>query len=77
MFSKITKHPCLLKELSYFVYLFHVVSNPWKLQCYHVVLDGAACPEFSEITNRQYLWKGLSDLVDFLHVVICILLEIY
>ena len=76
MFSKITKHQCLWKELSYFVYLFHVVTHPWKLQCY-VVLDGPACPKFSEITNHQYLWKGLSDLVDFLHVVICILLEIY
>ena len=76
MFSKITKHQCLWKELSYFVYLFHVVTHPWKLHCY-VVLDGPACPKFSEITNCQYLWKGLSDLVDFLHVVICILLEIY
>ena len=53
-----------------------VVTYPWKLQCYHVVLVGygPAFPKFSEITNWQYLWKGLSDFVGFLHVVICILL---
>ena len=51
----------------------------FKLQCYHVVLVGycTACPNFSEITNRQYLWKGLSDFVDFLHLVICILLDVH
>ena len=36
-----------------------------------------SCPKLSEITNHQYLWKGLSDFVDFLHVVICILLDIH
>ena len=39
--------------------------------------DGPACPKFSEITNCEYLWKGLGDFVDFLHVVICILLDIH
>ena len=33
-------------------------------------------PKFSETTNHQYLWKGLSDFVDFLQVVICTLLDI-
>ena len=48
----------------------HVVTHPWKLQCYHVDLAGysLACPEFSEITNCQYIWKGLSDFIDFSHV---------
>ena len=57
----------------------HVVTDPWRLQCYHVVLVGygPACPKVSEITNHQYFWKGLSDFVDSLHVVICISLEIH
>ena len=38
---------------------------------------GPACLKFSEITNRQYLWKGFSDFVDFLHAVVCILLGIH
>ena len=56
-----------------------VVTHPWKLQCYHVVLVGYGLsrPKFSETTNQQYLWKGLSDFVDFLLVVICILLDIH
>ena len=37
-FSKITKQQYLWEGLSYFVYLLHVVTHPWKLQCYHVVL---------------------------------------
>ena len=51
----------------------------WKVQCYHVVLVGygSACPKFSEATNHQYLWKGSSDFVDFLQIVICILLDIH
>ena len=51
----------------------------WKLQCYHVILVGygPACPKFSEATNHQYLWKGLSDFADFLQVVFCILLDIH
>ena len=78
-FSKITKQQYLRKGLSYFVYLLHVVTHPWKLQCYHVVLVGygLACSKLSEATNRQFLWKGLSDFVDFLQVVICILLDIH
>ena len=58
------------------VNLLDVVTYPWKLHCYHVVLVGygPVFPKFSEITNWQYLWKGLSDFVGFLHVVICILL---
>ena len=65
--------------MSYFVYLLHVVAHPWKLQCYHLVLVGygLACSKFSEATNHQFLWKGLSDFVDFLQVVICILLDIH
>ena len=68
-----------LERPSYFVYLLHVVTHPRKLQCYHVVLVGyvPACLKFSEITNHQYLWRGLSDFDDFLHVVICILLDIH
>ena len=78
-FSKITKQQYLWEGLSYFVYLLHVVTHPWKLQCYHVVLVGygLACSKLSEATNRQFLWKGLSDFVDFLQVVICILLDIH
>ena len=50
-----------------------------KATLLHVVLAGygLACRKFSEISNHQYLWKGLSDFVDFLHVVICILLDIH
>ena len=57
----------------------HVVTHLWKLQCYHVVLVGYGplCPNFSKITNHQSLWKRYSDLVDFLHLVFCILLEIH
>ena len=77
-FSKITKQQYLWEGLSYFVYFLHAVTHPWKLQCYHAVLVGygVACPKFSEATN-QYLWKGSCDLVDFLQVVICILLDIH
>ena len=70
----------ILREwLNYFVYLLHVVTHPWKLQFFHVVLVGygPACPKFSEATNQQHLWKGCSDFVDFLQVVICILLDIH
>ena len=78
-FSKVTKQQYLWERLSYFVYLLHVVSHPWKLLCCHVVLVGygLACPKFSETTNHQYLWKGFIDFVDFLQVVICILLDIH
>ena len=57
----------------------HVVTHPKKLQCCHVVLlwYGLACPKFSEMTNRKYLWKGLKDCVDFVHVVIWFLLDIH
>ena len=41
------------------------------------VLFSWVCPKVSEITNHQYLWKVLSDFVNFLHVVICILLDIH
>ena len=59
--------------------MLYVVTHLWKLCCYHAILDGygPACPKFSETTNHQYLWKGFSDFVDFLHVVICILLDIH
>ena len=61
------------EQLSHFVYLFHVVTYPRKPKCYHVSLFryGAACTKFCEITNRQYLWKGLGDFVDcsYLHLV--------
>ena len=77
--SKITKQQYLWEGLSYFVYLLHVVTHPWKLQCCHVVLVGydLAYPKFSKTTNHQYLWKLLCDFVDFLQVVICILLDIH
>ena len=58
----------------------HVVTHPWKPQCYHVVLVGhycPSCPKFSETKNHSYLWKGLNDFVDFLLVVIYILLNIH
>ena len=56
----VTKQQYIWEGLSYFVYLLHVVTPPWKLHCYHVVLVGygSACPKFSEATNHQYLWKG-------------------
>ena len=77
-FSKITKQQYLWEGLSYFLYLLHVVTHSWKLQCYHVVSVGyvASCPKFSEATNHQYLRKGSCDFVDFLQV-ICILLDIH
>ena len=60
------------ERVELFSYLLHVVTHSWKLQCDHAILVGygLACPKFSEITNCQYLWKGLSDFIDFLHVVI-------
>ena len=63
----------------FFFYLLHVVTHAWKLQCYHIVLVGygPACPKFSKTTNHQYLWKGSSDLVDFLRVVIWIISDIH
>ena len=65
-FSKINCQ-YLWERLSYFVYLLLVVTHPGKLQCYHVVLEqyGPACPNFSEITNRQYLWRGWVILLTF------------
>ena len=77
-FPKI-KQQYLREGLSYFVYLLHVVTHQWKLQCYHVVLVGyaPACPKLSETTNHQYLWKRSSDFVDFLQVVVCLLLDIH
>ena len=74
--TKITKQQYLWE---WFVYLLHVVTRPWKLQCYHVVLVGygPAFPKLCEATNHQYLWKGSCDFVDFLQVVICILLDIH
>ena len=74
-----TKYQYLWEGLSYFVYLLHVVTYLWKLQCYHTILSGydSVCVKFSEITNRQYLCKGFSDFVDFLHVAICTLLDIH
>ena len=56
-FSKITKCQYLWEWWSYFVYLLHVVTHPWKQQCYHFVLGGygLACPVFSEITSFQSL----------------------
>ena len=79
MFSKITNCKHFWERSTYFVYLFHVVTHPGKLHCYHVVLVGygPACPKFSKIKNRQYLWKEFSHFVDFLHAVICILLDIH
>ena len=59
------------------------VASSWhERESYSVIMlflfgYGPACLKFSEITNRQYLWKGFSDFVDFLHVVICILLDIH
>ena len=65
-FSKINCQ-YLWERLSYFVYLLLVVTHPGKLQCYHFVLEqyGPACPNFSEITNRQYLWRGWVILLTF------------
>ena len=76
-FSKIIKKQYLWEGLSYFVYLLHVVTHSWKLQCHHVVLVGPSCTKFSETTNHQYLWKSLNDFVDILHLVICVLLHIH
>ena len=78
MFSEITVCHYLRKGLSYFNYLLHVVTQSWKLQCYHAVLVGygLARPNLSEIINGQYSWKGLSDFIDFLEVVIYMLLDI-
>ena len=77
-FSKISKQQYLWERLSYFVYLLHAVTHPWKVQCYHVDLVGyrPTCPKFPETTN-QYFWKGSCDFVGFLQAVICILLDIH
>ena len=40
-FSKITNCQYLWERLSYFVYLLHVVTRPWKLQCYVVFVRHA------------------------------------
>ena len=74
--SKITKHQYLWEWWKYFVYLLHVVADPRKLQRYHVVLVGygPACLKFSEISLERV--GRLSDFVDFLDVVICILSDI-
>ena len=65
--KKTTKCQYLWEGLSYFVYLLHVVTHLWKLQCYHTILVGygSAYPKLSEITNHQYLWKGLVILLIF------------
>ena len=48
--------------------------------CYHAISVGygPTYSKFSEVTNRQYFWKGfiLGDFVDFFQVVICIFLDI-
>ena len=76
-FSKISKQQYLWERLSYFVYLLHFVTHPWKLQYYvDLVGYGPTCPKFPEATNHQYLWKGSCNFVDFLQAVICILLDI-
>ena len=59
------------------------VASSWhESESYSVIMlflfgYGPACLKFSEITNRQYLWKGFSDFVDFFHAVMCILLDIH
>ena len=68
--------PISLRRVKLFCSSVACSTHLWKLQFNHAVLVvyGPACPEFSKIANRQYLWKGFSDIVvDFLHVVICIL----
>ena len=44
---------------------------PWSFSWY-----GLACPQFSKITDQQYLWEGLNDFFCFLHVVVYQLLDI-
>ena len=55
------------------------VACSYISMCYHVILIGygLARPKFSETTDQQYLWIGLSDFVGFLQVVIWILLDIH
>ena len=60
---------------------FHI-KNKLKSEIFHKKIYflfgyGLACPKFSEITNRQYLWKGLSDFINFLHVIIYILCDVH
>ena len=78
-FPKITKVPISLGKVELFC-LFVVCSytsmEAMLLSC-HFRWLWSWCPKFSETTNHQYLWKGFSDFVDFLHVVICILLDIH
>ena len=71
------KKPRSPKRVELF-YLLHAVTHPWKLQFCHEVLVGygLACSKFSKGTFCQYLWKGLSGFVDFLHLVIY-MLDIY
>ena len=73
------KVPITLGTVKLFCLFVTIITHLRKLQCYHVVLFeyGSACPKFSKITNSLYLWKALSDFVDFLHVVICILSDIH
>ena len=76
-FSEITKCQYLWEVLSYFIYLLHVLTHLWKLQCYRVILVGYGLYAQSSEINRWCLWKGLSDFVGFSHAVICILLDIH
>ena len=44
-FAQITKSQDSRKELSYFACVWHVVTNPWKLQRCHAVLVGYCIPK--------------------------------
>ena len=61
------------EQLSYFFICFMQLHIQGSLSVIMSVYleNGAACTKFCEITNRQYLWKGLSDFVDcsYLHLV--------
>ena len=75
-FSIITKQQCLWEELSYlFVAWIYASMEATSLSCrFSWVWPGM--PKVLCNDKSQYLWKGLSDFVDFLQV-ICILLDIH
>ena len=72
--SKIRKRHCLWEGWSYFVYLLHLVTHPWKLQGYHVVLVGYGIVLWNiKLTISGKCWV----IVLIFCWVICILLDIH
>ena len=48
-----------------FVACSYTSMEATELSCCLSWVLSESCPKFFEVTNHQYLWKGLSDFVDF------------